>query len=230
MKYLYSLQSALILSTLFFEGPCLAWVAAPSSPTRGSPLQMAIGIKLGRKGKKYEPKWKKRETLADKEANVAPQDKGIVGTIPVVFKCGEATISTLASPGDPIKDIASQAGQYIQYGCGKGECGTCQSMCNGQYIKPCVAVVPGDILAGEEYVIQVAEVKNKAKSSGKFYSVRSFLFGFYNNVLGMYAFVFTRKAANKNFDERMDFETMIAQKAEKKRAAREAAKQKEANM
>ena len=65
------------------------------------------------------------------------------------------------------------------------------------------------------------EVKNKARSSGKFYSVRSFLFGFYNNVLGMFAFVTTRGAAKKNFSERLDYEAMIAKRAADKKAARD---------
>lgn len=214
-----SLQSTLILSILFLQGACLAWVA-PSPVTRrqGTSLQMALRI-----GKNYTPKWKKLKTLEDKDDGAAPQDKGLTGTVPVVFKCGTSSIQTLASPGDPIKDIASQAGQYIKYGCGKGECGTCQSMCNGKFIKPCVALVPADLVQGEEYVIEVKKVKRKALSSGKFYSVRSFLFGFYNNVLGMYAFVFRRKAANKNYDERIEFEDMVARKVAAKKAAREAA-------
>ena len=184
---------------------------------RANQLQMALGI-----GRGYETKWKKKETLADKSKNLDPQEVGLTGTIPVTFQSGGNEISTLASPGTPIRDVASQAGQFIKYGCGKGECGTCQALCNGKYIKPCVALVPSDLLAGEEYVIQVKETKSKSTSSGKFYSVKSFFMGFYNNLLGMVGFVLTRRAANRNYDERMDYERMIAEKVAAKKAAKDA--------
>lgn len=180
-----------------------------------------MGLKIG---KNYEPKWKKKETLADKSKDLDPSELGLTGTIPVIFKSGDNTISTVASPGAPIRDVASQAGQFIKYGCGKGECGTCQALCNGKYIKPCVALVPANLLDGEEYVIEVKETKSKSTSSGKFYSVKSFFMGFYNNLLGMVGFVLTRRAANRNLDERLEFEKMIAEKAAAKKAAKEAAK------
>jgi len=170
--------------------------------------------------KNYKTKWIKQKTLVEKEGKIDPQDKGITGTINVVFKTGDDTLSTLASPGDPIKDAASQAGQYIKYGCGKGDCGTCESKCDGKFIRPCVALVPGDLVAGEDYVIEVKKVKNKSKSSGKFYSARSFIMGFYNNLLGMFAFVKTRKFASKNYDDRIEFEALVAQKTAEKKAAR----------
>ena len=178
--------------------------------------------------KNYETKWKKQKTLVEKEGEgkIENQDKGITGTINVVFKTGDVLLSTLASPGDPIKDAASQAGQYIKYGCGKGDCGTCESKCGGKYIRPCIALVPGDLTAGEDYVIEVKKVKNKSKSSGKFYSARSFIMGFYNNLLGMFAFVKTRKFASKNYDDRIEFEDSIARKVAEKRAARIAAEEK----
>jgi len=216
MKFLY--RSTVIVPIMLMVQGSVAWVT-PTSTTRSKatgPLQMGLKI-----GKNYTPKWKKKKTLADMEDDTAPVDKGIAGTIPIIFKSGENSISTVANPGDPIREVASQAGQFIKYGCGKGECGTCQALCNGKYIKPCVAVVPGDIADGESYVIEVQEVKNKARSSGKFYSVRSFLFGFYNNVLGMFAFVTTRGAAKKNFSERLDYEAMIAKRAADKKAARD---------
>ena len=213
------LQTTFILSVFFLQGT-FAWVTplTPSTKTRADPLHMALKI-----GKNYTPKWKKLETLSDKAGDATPQDKGLTGTIPVVFKCGSTTLTTLASPGDAIRDAATQAGQYIKYGCGKGNCGTCQAMCNGKYINPCVALVPGDIVAGEEYVIQVKEIKNKGRSSGKFYSARSFLMGFYNNAIGMIGFVRTRRAANQSLTDRLEFEEMIARKAAEKRAARLAA-------
>jgi len=83
-------------------------------------------------------------------------------------------------------------------------------------------VVPADfdIDGSGNYVIQVKEVKNKARSSGKFYSVRSFLMGFYNNILGMAGMVLTKRAAKKNYEERIGYEDMVKAKvAEKKRLA-----------
>jgi hypothetical protein len=173
----------------------------------------------------YEPKWKKQATLAEKlaqEGNVAeaPTDVGLVGTVSVVFKQGNVTKTTMAIPGQPLTDVATQAGQYIKYGCGKGECGTCESLCNGQWIRPCCETVPAD---QGELVIVIKTVKNKSKSSGKFYSVRSFLFGFYNNVLGMIGFVRTRKYAADNWKNRQDYEENLKNKIQEKRTARTAA-------
>jgi len=172
-------------------------------------------------GKNYTPKWKKKKTLAEDVGDISPIDKGISGTVQIVFQQGENKITTMANPGDPIRAVASNAGQFIQYGCGKGDCGTCQSKCNGKWIKPCVATVPGDLAEGDSLVIEVKKVKNKARSSGKFYSVRSFFMGFYNNVLGMFAFVKTRGKAKKNFSERIEYEALIAKKAAEKKAAKE---------
>jgi len=171
-------------------------------------------------GKNYKPKWKKLKTLAEEAGDVSPIDKGLSGTVQIVFQQGDNKITTLANPGDPLRAVAANAGQFIQYGCGKGDCGTCQSRCNGQWIKPCVAVVPGDLAEGEEMVIEVKKVKNKARSSGKFYSVRSFFMGFYNNVLGMFAFVKTRGAAKKNYNERLEYEDLIAKRTAEKKAAK----------
>ena len=185
-----------------------------SRPTRVSDLKM-IAI-----GKNYVPKWKKKETLADKEGELDASAKGLTGTVKVVFKAGYKTYSTLALPGSPLRDAASASGTYIQYGCGKGDCGSCEAMCNGKWIRPCVALVPSDIADGEEYMVQVKAAKSKIVSSGKFYSFRSFLLGFWNNVLGMIAFVFRRKNADKNWKDRLEFEDLVAKRAREKREAR----------
>ena len=138
----------------------------------------------------YEPKWKKKETLAEQMGVGSSTVKdlkeiGIIGTVPVRFTQGNVTKTTMALPNQPLREVAIQAGQFIKYGCGKGECGTCEALVNGQWIRPCSVNVPSDLIPGQEYVVQVKEVKNKARSSGKFCSVRSFLYGFYNNVLGV---------------------------------------------
>jgi ferredoxin len=178
---------------------------------------------------KYDPKWKKQLTLAeqmerDGKSAGGASDVGLVGTVPVVFKQGNDTRTTTAIVGQPLSDVASQAGQYIKYGCGKGECGTCESLCNGKWVRPCTATVPADLAEGEELTIMVKTTKNKGgPSSGRFYSARSFLMGFYNNVLGMIGMVTWRKRANRNFEERIEFEDLVAQKTAQKKAARKAA-------
>ena len=79
--------------------------------------------------KKYEPKWKKKATLTEQMgAPPAFQDVGIKGDVTVVFKQGNVTKTTLAIKGQPLRDVAIQAGQFIKYGCGKGECGTCEAL------------------------------------------------------------------------------------------------------
>lgn len=206
---------AVVILTMIHE--VHSWVNAPRKITRISSSQLNVKF-----GKNYTPKWKKLETLADKEGTAAPKDIGLEGTVSVVFKQGDKTIQTVANPGEPIRDVASQAGQFIKYGCGKGECKTCQALCNGKYITPCTDVVPGDIASGEDYVIQIKAIKSKKSNSGKFYSVRSFFMGFYNNILGMIGFVKDRRLAKRNYNERIEYEAMIAKKAAAKKAARDA--------
>uniref|UniRef100_A0A7S2WPK8 2Fe-2S ferredoxin-type domain-containing protein n=1 Tax=Eucampia antarctica TaxID=49252 RepID=A0A7S2WPK8_9STRA len=210
------LSTALIL-LLCVQGSLGFQAAFASSKyhTVDTRLHMAIQI-----GKNYKPKWKKKETLADQEDGFITNDleKGLVGTVSVVFKQGDVTKNTMAIPGQPISDVATQAGQFIKYGCGKGECGTCEAMCNGKWIRPCQATVPADLSPGQDLVIQVKKVNNKAKSSGKFYSFRSIFMGFWNNLLGMLGMLITRKAAKKNYTERIDFEDMVAKLTAEKKA------------
>lgn len=178
----------------------------------------SVPLKPPKKG--YEPKWKKKATLAEAEGKKADfAEIGLKGTIPVVFKQGNSTKMTVARPGQLVRDVATQAGQFIKYGCGKGECGTCEALCNGEWIRPCSCYVP-DLAPGEEYVIQVKQVKSKAISGGKFYSVRSFFVGFWNNLLGMIGMVLYRKAAKKSWDDRRAYEEMIKQKTLEKKLAR----------
>lgn len=167
----------------------------------------------------YVPKWKKKETLADSAGDMSEEDKGLMGIIPVIFKQGNETRRTLASPGQPLSFVAAQAGQSIRYGCKKGECGTCECMANGKWIRPCVETVP-DWAPGQELVLNIKELKNKSKSSGKFYSVKSFFMGFYNNFVGMFGFVKQRKAAKKNWEERQEYEHLVKVLTAEKKAAR----------
>jgi aerobic-type carbon monoxide dehydrogenase small subunit (CoxS/CutS family) len=197
------------ISTIFGFQPSVAFQPRPSSTVASS--KIAVG---------YEPKWKKKETLAEQMGPVKDlKEIGLKGTIPVVFKQGDVVKTTMAMAGQPLREVAIQAGQFIKYGCGKGECGTCEALVNGQWVRPCSINVPADLVNGEEYVVQVKAVKNKAKSSGKFYSVRSFLYGFYNNVLGMVGMVAYKRNAKQNYLERMEYEELVRQKTlEKKRA------------
>jgi 2Fe-2S iron-sulfur cluster binding domain len=171
--------------------------------------------------KAYEPQWKKKETIGGSDLD--NKAKGLIGSVQVVFKEGNQTKTTMALVGQPLSDVASQAGQFIKYGCGKGECGTCEALCNGKWIRPCINSVPADLAPGQELVIQVKGIKSKTTSSGKFYSARSFVMGFYNNLLGMVGFVKTRKLAKKNWEERREYEDLIRQKTLEKKLAKAAA-------
>ncbi len=217
-----------IASSEAFTGVSSRWKNLLSSSetylkSRRGKMTVAMAVKA-----KYDPKWKKQLTLAeqlerDGAKTTSAPDAGLIGTIPVVFKQGNSTKSTMALAGQPLSDVASQAGQYIKYGCGKGECGTCEALCNGKWIRPCSTSVPTDLAPGEELTILVKEIKSKSKSSGKFYSIRSFFMGFYNNLLGMVGFVKWRKAAQKNFEERMEYEDLVATRVAEKKAAKAAA-------
>mmetsp|Transcript_31109 Transcript_31109/g.75185 ORF Transcript_31109/g.75185 Transcript_31109/m.75185 type:complete len:331 (-) Transcript_31109:235-1227(-) len=229
-----------------------------------SGLFAVVSSKPGTKG--YEPKWKKKTTLADEQGDKTSLgfDKvGLKGTIPVVFRTiktdsdkkkkkkknrqdkggGEtgteqeqdaatavaATVveekTSMAWAGQPIRDVASQAGQYIKYGCGKGECGTCECMVNGKWVRPCIDVIPAEAAASpgtdqQPLVVQVKAVKSKSKSSGTFFSIKSFIMGFWNNLLGMIGFVKFRRAAMKNWEERRAYENLVRVKTIEKRMQR----------
>lgn len=164
---------------------------------------------------KYEPKWQKKKTLSEEFSGEGGKadfsNIGLSGSVPIVFQQGEVKLETVAQPGELIRNVASQVGQHIQYGCGKGECGTCECRVEstGQWIRPCVTSVPADLDPDETFTIILKAGKNKSVSSGKFYSVRSFFMGFYNNFIGMVGFVRGRKHAKSNWQERQDYEDKI---------------------
>lgn len=173
--------------------------------------------------KGYTPKWVKKTTLADEKGSIKDlgfDQVGLKGTIPVVFRQGNETRTSMAWAGQPLREVAIQAGQFIQYGCGKGECGTCECNMNGRWVRPCIETVPASAAADGDLIIQVKEVKSKVVSSGKFFSLRSFLFGFWNNLLGMIGFVKFRRAAMKNWEERKSYEDLVAEKTREKKLAR----------
>jgi ferredoxin len=216
------LASLALLSLVAFAGaftPSLLF--SSTEKVKISPLQ---AVQSPSESKAYVPKWKKKSTLAEEQGSINDigfQNVGLKGTIPVVFKQGNDTRTSMAWSGQPIRDVATQAGQFIKYGCGKGECGTCECMVNGKWIRPCIATVPATA-AGEELIVQVKDVKSKATSSGTFFSIRSFFMGFWNNLLGMIGFVKFRRAAMKNWDERREYEDLVAQKTLEKKMKRAA--------
>jgi ferredoxin len=226
---IFSLAALLVLSlastaVAFTASPLFGNNVATSSST-------ALPVVAGNsKGKGYTPKWTKKTTLADEQGSINSlgfENVGLKGNIPVVFRQGNDTRTSMAWAGQPLRDVATQAGQFIQYGCGKGECGTCECMMNGKWVRPCIETVPASAADAGDLVIQVKAVKNKSKSSGTFFSIRSFLMGFWNNFLGMIGFVKFRKAARKNWEERKSYEDLVLKRTmEKKlqRAREEAAK------
>lgn len=206
----------------------------PTSPLlpqheRGQTSLCMSAAPIGKK-EGYVPKWKKKSTLAEEAANLSSQEKGLAGAVPITFQQGKGDdaklVETSAMPGQPLKLVASQAGQFINYGCGKGECGTCESLCNGKYLRPCVDTVPSDLPLDpatgkyEPMVIQVKATRAKVVSSGKFFSFKSFILGFWNNLLGMFGFVRDRRKARKNWQERIEKENAVKRLAEEKRMKR----------
>eukprot|EP00525_Craspedostauros_australis_P001517 CAMPEP_0198133226 /NCGR_PEP_ID=MMETSP1442-20131203/59457_1 /TAXON_ID= /ORGANISM="Craspedostauros australis, Strain CCMP3328" /LENGTH=217 /DNA_ID=CAMNT_0043794339 /DNA_START=386 /DNA_END=1039 /DNA_ORIENTATION=+ len=176
--------------------------------------------------KGYVPKWTKKTTVAESLGSTKQLgfDKvGLKGDIPVVFQQGNETRTSMAWVGQPYRDVATQAGQFIKYGCGKGECGTCECMVNGKWIRPCVAKVPA--LSKEDgedgkLIVKLKAVKSKSTSSGTFFSFRSFLMGFWNNLLGMIGFVKFIDAAKRNWEERIEYEERVRQRTKEIREAR----------
>ena len=147
---------------------------------------------------------------------------GLDGTIPVNFNQGNETLTTMARPGQPLSQVAAQAGQYIKYKCGKGECGTCEVRVDGQWIRTCTVKVPY-MPPDQSYDVFVRATMTKSKKSSRFFSFRSFLAGAKNNVLGMVGFVREGRKSQNAFEERLEREMAVLAAA----AARKAARQKE---
>jgi hypothetical protein len=144
----------------------------------------------------------------------------LTGTIPVIFTQGNETAETMALQGQPLSEVAAQAGQFIKYKCGKGECGTCEVRVDGNWIRTCSVKVPY-VPPGEKYEVYVRPSMKKSKKSTRFFSFRSFLAGAKNNLLGMVGFVREGRASQGAFEERLERERKIAEIAERKRKAKE---------
>jgi len=80
---------------------------------------------------------------------------------------------------------------HRRYKCRKGECGTCEVMQDGKWIKACqtkVASLGKDV----PYVISVRSVpkdKRSQSSSASFFSPKSLMDGFANNVKAILAYL-----------------------------------------
>lgn len=173
--------------------------------------------------------WSKRKTLAEELGHASGgnnfQDSGLIGTVPVEFKQGDAVRSTMALAGQPLSQVAIQAGQVIKYQCRKGECGQCEVKVDGEAVRMCQALVPSSVAAGESYVIDVPVGKIKTKKQSTFFSVRSFFDGFRNNAMGIVGFVRYGSKEKENFQERMSAEQQLKAMVAAKKAARANAQQ-----
>mmetsp|Transcript_5514 Transcript_5514/g.14573 ORF Transcript_5514/g.14573 Transcript_5514/m.14573 type:complete len:219 (-) Transcript_5514:139-795(-) len=170
-------------------------------------------------------KWEKRQTLADTMGGASDTGfdaVGLEGTIPVVFTQGNDTMQTMASQGQKLSAVAAQAGQYIKYKCGKGECGTCEVRVDGQWIRTCTAKVPY-MPKGESYEVYVRPTMTKTKKSSRFFSFRSFIAGAKNNILGMIGFVREGRKSKNQFKERIQREDDITAMVAARKAAKAAA-------
>jgi hypothetical protein len=172
--------------------------------------------------------WSKRSTLAEKSGGASQLGAaavGLTGRIPVVFTQGNDTAQTMATVGQPLSSVAAQAGQFIKYKCRKGECGTCAVRIEGKWVRTCVSNVPS-IPEGQTYNIVVRPSMVKGKKATRFFSFRSFIDGFKNNLLGMAGFVkegpLSRKG-QENFKVRLSTEEEILEKVKQRKAEKKAA-------
>ena len=167
--------------------------------------------------KTLQRKWQTERTKLADDPNTI-KDSGLAGAIQVLFKQGNATKMTRAEVGTPLSEVASQADQFIRYKCKKGECGTCEVQVNGKWVRTCVATVPyvEDVF---EVTVKPTMMKGQGKAS-KFYSLKSFVMGWYNNILGMVGFVKTSATEGKNFRDRLDGEDEVARLVAARKAKR----------
>ena len=168
--------------------------------------------------KTLQRKWQNERTKLADDPNTI-KDSGLAGAIQVLFKQGNATKMTRAEVGTPLSEVASQADQFIRYKCKKGECGTCEVQVNGKWVRTCVATVPYVEDNVFEVTVKPTMMKGQGKAS-KFYSLKSFVMGWYNNILGMVGFVKTSATEGKNFRDRLDGEDEVARLVAARKAKR----------
>jgi hypothetical protein len=207
----------------------LALAALPRTlslaPPRTAPPARASG-RTALRAVASRPKWRQKKTLADEVGGSGDAaDAGLTGTVDVVFVQGNATKATKAIVGQPLSEVASQADQFIRYKCKKGECGTCEVKVDGKWIRSCVSTIPY-VAPGATFEVTVKPGMIKSKKSSRFFSVRSFVDGWVNNILGMIGFVRTGASEGKNFKVRLDNEAEIARLVAERKAKKAAEKQK----
>jgi len=144
------MRAVLACALLVSRGSAYAFAAISSTglralATSSDATRLAVPV--------MKKKWDRRKTLAETVGGASDQGAsavGLVGTIPVAFEQGNATRTTMAIVGQPLGDVAAQAGQFIKYQCRKGECGTCAVRVDGQWIRTCSVKVP-HVPKGETY-------------------------------------------------------------------------------
>ena len=201
-----SLRKAMILRFLLLTSA--AGFSSRSRPRHPTLLQ----------AKTLQRKWQTERTKLADDPNTI-KDSGLAGAIQVLFKQGNATKMTRAEVGTPLSEVASQADQFIRYKCKKGECGTCEVQVNGKWVRTCVATVPYVENNLFEVTVKPTMMKGQGKAS-KFYSLKSFVMGWYNNILGMVGFVKTSATEGKNFRDRLDGEDEVARLVAARKAKR----------
>ena len=88
--------------------------------------------------------------------------------MPCVYRARDAPSDHTTTPSS---QVAAQAGQYIKYKCGKGECGTCEVRVDGKWIRTCAVQVPF-VGQGEVYQVHVRHSMKEPKKSSRFYSFK----------------------------------------------------------
>jgi ferredoxin len=159
--------------------------------------------------------WTHKETLK------GPKGAGLGGDIEVLFKIGDEEKPTNAFAGQPLSEVAAQAGAVIPYKCKKGECGTCKVMIDGHWTQACQTKIPA-LGKGEVFQVNIRETSVKSKKASGFYSAASFRDGFLNNAIGVVGFVKEGIAEEDNFKVRMEREKELLAKVAAKKAAKKA--------
>mmetsp|Transcript_69628 Transcript_69628/g.217382 ORF Transcript_69628/g.217382 Transcript_69628/m.217382 type:complete len:513 (+) Transcript_69628:1-1539(+) len=132
----------------------------------------------------------------------------LLGDTPVVFQ--PQNVMTMASVGQPLADVASQADVFIRYKCRKGECKTCVVNIDGKWVPACQTKIPPQA-PGQKFGVRVRPVSDahKHKEKAAFFSPQSIRDGFLNNALGMVGFAAEAFTADPEFEARMEREKAI---------------------
>jgi aerobic-type carbon monoxide dehydrogenase small subunit (CoxS/CutS family) len=105
--------------------------------------------------------------------------------------------------GEKLSIVAENAGIPITYKCKKGECGTCQVMIDGKWVKACQHTIAMPENPSAILQINVTSKKEERKKPAKFFSPASFVEGVINNGLGVVGFVKEAMSVDDEFEQRM---------------------------